>query len=222
MNVSLAPNETLGRMLHTFNCNAYEVAENTHNNRLAYGVMTLDNPKDDRTRWATKNLMTNNDQGKLVPWTGEVLEHFIISGQRYIAKSVSVINMYPGDCFYINVPAGEEPEKHPECKIVIPPTGSYNIEGVGDITSIIFLPAEEGIPYRGSITFSFINSAENKFSLVSDIVAEDVALKQIIGSVENVMNLITDVKTDVYDFDFIKICKRPIYNIYLGKDNKYY
>ena len=141
-----------------------------------------------------------------------------------IAKSVSVINMYPGDCFYINVPAGEEPEKHPECKIVIPPTGSYNIEGVGDITSIIFLPAEEGIPYRGSITFSFINSAENKFSLVSDISAEDVALKQIIGPVEgkdDVMNLITDVKTDVYDFDFIKICKRPVYSIYLNKDNKY-
>ena len=226
MNVSLTPDETLGRMLHTFSCNAYEVAENTHNNRLVYGVMTLDNPQDDRTRWATKNLMINDNQGKLVPWSGEVLEHFIIPGQRYIAKSVNVINMCPGDCFYINVPTGEEPEKHPECKIVIPPTGSYNIEGVGDINSIIFLPAEEGISYRGSITFSFINSAENKFSLVSDITAEDVALKQIIGPVEgeenDVMNLITDIKTDVYDFDFIKICKRPVYNIYLGRDNKYY
>lgn len=50
MNVSLAPNDTLGRMLHTFSCTAYEVAKNNHQNRLAYGVINLDDPKDTRTR----------------------------------------------------------------------------------------------------------------------------------------------------------------------------
>jgi hypothetical protein len=32
MNVSLTPNDTLGRMLHTFNCQACEVADYTFEN----------------------------------------------------------------------------------------------------------------------------------------------------------------------------------------------
>jgi hypothetical protein len=37
MNVSLSPNDTLGRMLHTFNCTAYEIADCTFDNLRAYG-----------------------------------------------------------------------------------------------------------------------------------------------------------------------------------------
>jgi hypothetical protein len=32
MNVSLTPNDTLGRMLHTFNATAYEIEDNTLSN----------------------------------------------------------------------------------------------------------------------------------------------------------------------------------------------
>jgi len=32
MNTSLSPNDTLGRMLHTFSSTAYEIAENNHSN----------------------------------------------------------------------------------------------------------------------------------------------------------------------------------------------
>jgi len=32
MNTSLSPNDTLGRMLHTFSCTAYEIAEYNHKN----------------------------------------------------------------------------------------------------------------------------------------------------------------------------------------------
>lgn len=37
MNVSLSPNDTLGRMLHTFNCTAYEIADCTEDNLRIYG-----------------------------------------------------------------------------------------------------------------------------------------------------------------------------------------
>jgi hypothetical protein len=37
MNVSLAPEDRLGRMLHSFSCTAYEVKENTDNNLLKLG-----------------------------------------------------------------------------------------------------------------------------------------------------------------------------------------
>lgn len=39
MNVSLTPNDTLGRMLHTFNCTAYEVAEYNMENLEKYNLM---------------------------------------------------------------------------------------------------------------------------------------------------------------------------------------
>lgn len=222
MNVSLAPNDTLGRMLHTFSCTAYEVAKNTHQNRLTYGVINLDDPKDTRTRWATRNLMVANEEGKLVPWVGEVLEHFTIANQKYVAQSLTVTGMTPGDCFYINVPAGEEASAHPECKIIIGATGSYTVDGVGDITSIYFDEPNEGISTRGSITFSFVNSSENKFSLVSDIEIKDEPLKQIIGAQRDVKELVQDIKTDVYGFDILKVYKRPVYLVYEDDNNNWY
>jgi hypothetical protein len=39
MNVSLTPNDTLGRMLHTFNCTAYEIADFNMTNLLHYNLM---------------------------------------------------------------------------------------------------------------------------------------------------------------------------------------
>lgn len=39
MNTSLAPNDALGRMLHTFNCTAYEVADYTFDNLREYGML---------------------------------------------------------------------------------------------------------------------------------------------------------------------------------------
>lgn len=39
MNVQLSPNDTLSRMLHTFSCNAYEIADHTFENLRKYGMM---------------------------------------------------------------------------------------------------------------------------------------------------------------------------------------
>lgn len=39
MNVSLSPNDTLGRMLHTFNCTAYEIAEYNYTNLKEKGFI---------------------------------------------------------------------------------------------------------------------------------------------------------------------------------------
>jgi hypothetical protein len=39
MNISLSPEDTLGRMIHTFSCTAYEIAENNYNNLEAYSFI---------------------------------------------------------------------------------------------------------------------------------------------------------------------------------------
>ena len=45
MNVSLSPNETLGRMLHNFTCTAYEMAEFNFANLLANNMVSIKNQK---------------------------------------------------------------------------------------------------------------------------------------------------------------------------------
>jgi hypothetical protein len=42
MNTSLSPNDTLGRMIHTFSCTAYEVAECSFENLQKYGMLMDD------------------------------------------------------------------------------------------------------------------------------------------------------------------------------------
>jgi hypothetical protein len=39
MNVSLDPEDVLGRMLHTFNCTAYEIGELNYNNLIKYNFI---------------------------------------------------------------------------------------------------------------------------------------------------------------------------------------
>jgi hypothetical protein len=41
INASLTPNDTLGRMLHTFNCTANEIAEYNFENLNKYGFITI-------------------------------------------------------------------------------------------------------------------------------------------------------------------------------------
>lgn len=45
MNTSLSPNETLGRMLHTFSCTAYEIADYTFDNLDKYGFINFTVPQ---------------------------------------------------------------------------------------------------------------------------------------------------------------------------------
>lgn len=42
MNVSLSPNDTLGRMIHTFNSTAYEIASYSYENLIKYGFVSND------------------------------------------------------------------------------------------------------------------------------------------------------------------------------------
>jgi hypothetical protein len=45
MNTSLSPNDTLGRMLHTFSCTAYEIADYTFDNLDKYGFINFTVPQ---------------------------------------------------------------------------------------------------------------------------------------------------------------------------------
>ena len=41
MNISLSPEDKLGRMLHSFSCTAYEVDEYSYNNLIKNGLVII-------------------------------------------------------------------------------------------------------------------------------------------------------------------------------------
>ena len=75
MNTSLSPNDTLGRMLHTFSSTGYEIMDNTIDNLKHYGLINLPELKDPQPQKVLKTLDYNwigNDETKT--FTGKGIE----------------------------------------------------------------------------------------------------------------------------------------------------
>nr|DAF37635.1 MAG TPA: hypothetical protein [Caudoviricetes sp.] len=69
MNVSLTPNDTLGRMLHTFNATAYEVADFDYSNLNSFGFINIDDPEVPQLRFQTVNLGEFSKDGDTIKYT---------------------------------------------------------------------------------------------------------------------------------------------------------
>jgi len=69
MNVSLTPVKELGRMLHSFTSTAYEIAECTYDNLVAYGFIDVAIPSDLIGLWSSYDLSDDkykNDDGEII------------------------------------------------------------------------------------------------------------------------------------------------------------
>ena len=64
LNVSMSPNVTVGRMLHSFNANATEVSEYTYDNLNYYGLINTNDPNLKQTRWKTVILAGHDTEFK--------------------------------------------------------------------------------------------------------------------------------------------------------------
>lgn len=59
MNISLSPNDTLGRRLHTFSATAYEMADYTFDNLRHYGLMSKGYEKTEKLHFCTQKIEAN-------------------------------------------------------------------------------------------------------------------------------------------------------------------
>jgi hypothetical protein len=66
MNTSLSPNETLGRMLHTFSSTAYEIDDFTFANLRKYGIMTEEITETGGLEFNTINLSIDDNYNGIV------------------------------------------------------------------------------------------------------------------------------------------------------------
>lgn len=114
MNVSLTPVKELGRMLHSFTSTAYEIAECTYENLVAYGFIDVAIPSDLISLWRSYDLSDDD----LINGNGDIIIDLENGIERF-----TVQDMMPGDMIYLTF--SDEPDELP---VMIGITGSYTYE----------------------------------------------------------------------------------------------
>jgi hypothetical protein len=194
MNVSLAPNDTLGRMLHTFNATAYEIAEYNFDNLSAYNLLSLPDIENRIMKIAEEVIGAEKE-------SDFPMYHAFIAG----ASS--------GTKYYVSF-VGEN--AGPPQQIVIGATGSYYFSP--DTLPISKLTKIDGDVYNtATITYGYYDrSVPDNFSYLSNITSRD-AVAQFVGNNENeeiITTYIEDIRKEMGVVYYLTIHPRDIVPVY--------
>lgn len=208
MNVSLSPEDKLGRMLHSFTSTAYEIAESNYFNLNDSGIIKISEPEVMETRWETIELAKITKRTKL---------------NQYPAYSIDCKDMAPGD----QIAFGESASN---CSIItIGMTGAYKVNFETPINYIGFISqiGAGAFPKQGLLTYSYKSPTFNQFNTYKSVINEDIPLKQYYGSV-NVFEDLEDLKHKITGFYLLHFSRREVQTIYAdtsrsnGGDPVYY
>lgn len=214
MNVSLSPNDTLGRMLHTFSCTAYEIADYNFENLNKYGFVQapLETPSqlqiDQRSLkelFGNTATPTENTEYTFIDGAVWMLS---ISNQQYDSLVLKFFYQDGTNTDEINV-----------CN----PTGQMNIFiDKSPITKIQFISGT--ISEESRITYGFIaTNITNNFSQITNITVEDKIAQYVGGSYENnLIEELEDIRLQTGRFYYIKAIARNVQSIYKGENGQYY
>ena len=201
LNVSLSPNDSLGRMLHSFSATAYEIAKFNANSLEYYGLIDPSENLSTQTRWTTINLLELYES-KYKDQNNRII--YLNDKQAY---SINFADMLPGSIIYI----GDE-------SIQVGATGAYLIDSESPIDQI-------GIDINtmrqgGLLTYSYKTKAVNIFSTITNVEIEDVPCRQVIGTDyldggKDLIDYLTDTKTDILQASFGRFIKRPVLDVYI-------
>lgn len=214
LNVSMAPNDTVGRMLHTFSATAYEIADYTYKNLSELNLISVGDPTTKQLRWETVEL----DKAGIGQEGKNIL--------RYKAVSLRFEGMIPGDKIYINdgiTRIDDDGTNTLGFYVTIGVTGSYiiNLESGIEVSAVWFAgsPADNKntssglVQHQGTLTYAYYSKVQNRFDSISNIKISDEPLVQYIGE-HDIINEIEDVKTEIQGFYWIHCMLRDIQNAY--------
>ena len=206
MNVSLTPLENLGRMLHTFNCTAYEIAECNYQNLKNLGIIQLNSLNQNQSLcWKTIRL---ND------YSSQLQKNKIINSNLidYPVQSINFYDMIPGSQILINFEDGNNQI------IEIGSTGQYIVESENISISGIYLLNSKS--YNGFFTYGFYQNIPNDFNTYSNVEIFEIPLHQFIGKNDIIKEILyinngkdRNIKLDIVSIPRIKVTKRPVEEI---------
>lgn len=221
MNSSLAPNDTLGRMLHTFSSTAYEVADFTYKNLNDMHFISIDDPEVPTLRWETAMFYNIDNDGR------RTLKETVNEYEVYTAR---FSDLTPGDIITLYFANGKIEE------VQIGVTGSYYIDSGVAIRRIKPGREKESITdssfssYNASITYSYYSVQSNVFDKIENVTVTETSTHQFIGE-HNIINEIECIKVnglwsknpkiDIMDIYHLTLHKRQVVKLVLD-NNKYY
>lgn len=207
LNTSLSPNDTLGRLLHTFSSTAYEITDFNYTNLRKYNFIKEKNQSNvTYTRYKTVNLVNANGIG----YKTNILE-------GHYAYSLKFENVYPA--VWANITILNE-NNIPEAETYFIGGGSRTFEYKSDNPIInIRIVDSVGDPEElsGQLTYSYKIEAANVFNTYSNLTIKNLPLKQFIGTNNihsNILAELENVKTqfsELYTIEFRKKVCTPIY-----------
>lgn len=216
LNVSLTPNDTLGRMVHVFQATAYEIDEFSYDALVKHGFLSVALLKEvSTTRWDSVDI------NRETPLNSNLL---VITP----ATSLTISDVYPGTSFNITLSGSND-----SLNIVVGSTGMYKID-LSDNVKIesVTLPT----PYTqsgGLITYSYSSEAQNVFDSIVESEISDCIFNQytgeqldIIGDIEEAFDYTEDgvtvsvqgLRTTLLKFNYLRFYKREVYDLYCAND----
>lgn len=218
INTSLTPNDKVGRMLHTFQSTAYEIAEYTYANMNSFNFINTDDVTDEYLRWETIEFTKKNPDGTNVYRTGEILN-------KHEVCTVRLVDMMPGDMVYLTFKDDRQEQ------ILIGVTGSYYVDSEVPIKAITL---GENTHLTGSMTYSYFTKQANHFNKIADVHVEEAPARQFIGEHDIIQEIeyiydsskkiwVKNPKVDILQFYFIHASKRAVEKLIKDTDTgKYY
>lgn len=211
MNTSLSPNATLSRMLHTFSCTAYEIAECNFENLNKYGFVKAPFASHREMR-VSQHELRQLFNGKEVPTVGASYDfpsgaHFLSISNQY--QDELVFDFYFLDGSIVNWDVHNV-------------TGHFNIP-INDSPVMKIVFREGHIHKEAVITYGYYDTnITNNFSYITDMTIEDKIEQYIGGNLDiNLVETMEDIRMQTGRFYYIKINPRYVYDIYVY-DGVYY
>lgn len=210
MNVSLTPNDQLGRMLHTFNSTAYEIADFNYETLKSYGFLNTQYFKKSYFKIQTIPLITNDVAYKnlsnieYVQKTEDGLYYAtgsLMPGATTL-EFIEITDTNPSTKFFIN---GQE--------VIIGASGHYKVEL--PITSLSIdgtaeFISDKDITDQSKITYGYYTDIDDTFSYISNAEIKEVCGRQFIGEQSNIADQLIDIITAPTSYYLIRAFERDI------------
>lgn len=222
MNVSLSPIDTLGRMLHAFSCNAYEIDSYNYENLLKYGLINASNDVKYQMRWVTVELAPIDEAtGQVKYFTGQVN-----IGNNYGEMAVrpvytlSVTEMRPGTYFLLGNSVRDAK------KIYIGTTGSYEATFEKPYNYVAIPTTDDAgnaVQWEGLITYGYKSQVTSLFDLITNVEINDIPCRRVygngIGSEGGILKPLQDIKTTILAINYVKFSLRGCQPIYVDRSS---
>lgn len=215
MNISMSPNDTLGRMLHTFSCTAYEIAEHSFENLVALELMSV--PESNTTslrvgQIAPTTMLYLNDNDFQYHYPDFSIHNTTINMPA--SYMVNITEATPGTMVGLNFANGQG-----EVVIEIGDTGGYYVQT--NEHPLIAVRLVKGRWDDAKITFNYYDDTpSDMFSSIADLALTDEIRQFIgIGYENNAVAGLEDIRRNLGQFHYIKVMKRQTENIWqIGDD----